>query len=40
MKSNLLTIGEISKRTASSIKSLRYYDSIGLLKPVYIDPPY
>ena len=38
MKSNLLTIGEISKRTGSSIKSLRYYDSIGLLKPVYIDP--
>lgn len=38
MKSNLLTIGEISKRTGCSIKSLRYYDSIGLLKPVYVDP--
>lgn len=38
MKSNLLTIGEISKITGCSIKSLRYYDSIGLLKPVYVDP--
>lgn len=38
MKSNLLTIGEISKRTGCSIKSLRYYDSIGLLKPIYVDP--
>lgn len=38
MKNNLLTIGEISKRTGCSIKSLRYYDSIGLLKPVYVDP--
>lgn len=37
MKDNLLTIGEFSKRTGCSIKSLRYYDSIGLLKPVYID---
>lgn len=38
MKNNLLTIGELSKRTGCSIKSLRYYDSIGLLKPVYVDP--
>ena len=38
MKSKLLTIGELSKRTGCSIKSLRYYDSIGLLKPVYVDP--
>lgn len=38
MKSNLLTIGEISKRTGVSVKSFRYYDSIGLLKPVYVDP--
>ena len=37
MKNNLLTIGELSKRTGCSIKSLRYYDSIGLLKPVYIN---
>ena len=38
MKNNLLTIGELSKRTGCSIKALRYYDSIGLLKPVYINP--
>lgn len=37
MKDNLLTIGEFAKRTGCSIKSLRYYDSIGLLKPVYVD---
>lgn len=37
MKNNLLTIGELSKRTGCSIKSLRYYDSIGLLKPVYVN---
>jgi len=38
MKNKLLTIGELSKRTGCSIKALRYYDSIGLLKPVYVDP--
>lgn len=38
MKSNLLTIGELSKRTGCSIKALRYYDSIELLKPIYVDP--
>jgi len=38
MKNKLLTIGELSKITGCSIKSLRYYDSIGLLKPVYVDP--
>ena len=37
MKNKLLTIGELSKRTGCSIKALRYYDSIGLLKPVYVD---
>lgn len=34
---NLLTIGEFSKQTDVSIKSLRYYDEIGILTPVYID---
>ena len=38
MKSKLLTIGELSKKTGCSIKALRYYDLIGLLKPVYVDP--
>ena len=38
MKNKLLTIGELSKRTGCSIKALRYYDSIRLLKPIYVDP--
>lgn len=38
MKHKLLSIGELSKLTGSSIKSLRYYDSINLLKPHYINP--
>ena len=37
-KDNLLTIGEVSKISGIHVKSLRYYDSIGVLKPVYIDP--
>lgn len=31
-----LTIGEFSKLSGMSIKSLRYYDRIGILKPVYV----
>ena len=34
----MYTIGEISKIVKISIDALRYYDEIGLLKPVYIDP--
>lgn len=34
----LLTIGEIAKLTDASIKSLRYYEEIGILKPVFINP--
>lgn len=37
-KKNLLSIGELSKITGVHIKSLRYYDSLGILKPAYIDP--
>jgi len=37
-KQKLLTIGEISKFTGSSIKSLRYYEQIGILKPDFINP--
>jgi DNA-binding transcriptional MerR regulator len=37
-KKKLLTIGELSKYTGASKKSLRYYEQIGILKPVYIDP--
>lgn len=35
---NLITIGELSKLTGVHIKSLRYYDEIGILNPVYVNP--
>lgn len=34
----LLSIGDVSKLTGIHIKSLRYYDRIGVLKPAYTDP--
>ena len=37
-KKNLLSIGELSKITGVHIKELRYYDQLGILKPVYTDP--
>jgi DNA-binding transcriptional MerR regulator len=37
-KSGLLSIGDISKFTSVSIKALRYYERIGILKPAYVDP--
>ena len=33
----LLTIGLFSKITNISIKSLRYYERIGIFSPAYID---
>ncbi len=33
-----LSIGEFSKISGLSIKSIRYYDKIGILVPNYIDP--
>ncbi len=33
-----LSIGKVSKLKNVSIKSLRYYDEIGVLKPAYINP--
>lgn len=36
-KQKLLTIGLLSKITDVSIKSLRYYEQIGILPPVYTD---
>ena len=34
----MLKIGEFSKLSRVSIRMLRHYDEIGLLKPVYTDP--
>lgn len=36
--SGLYRIGEFSKLTKTTIKTLRYYDEIDLLKPEHIDP--
>ncbi len=37
MKNSLFTIGELSKLYNIPIKTLRYYDEIGLLKPAKVD---
>lgn len=34
----LLSIGEFSNICRASVKQLRYYESIGALKPVHVDP--
>jgi len=34
----LLSIGEVAKLKGISIKALRYYEKIGLLKPFYVNP--
>lgn len=34
----MLKIGEFATLADMSIKTLRYYDDIGLLKPVMVDP--
>lgn len=38
MNQNLLSIGELSGLTDIHIKSLRYYERIGILKPEYVNP--
>ncbi|MGL5581704.1 MAG: MerR family DNA-binding transcriptional regulator, partial [Cetobacterium sp.] len=38
MKKDLYLIGEISKITGLSNKTLRYYDENNILKPDYVDP--
>lgn len=37
-KTNLLSIGEMSKYTGVSIRSLRYYEKINVLTPTFVDP--
>jgi DNA-binding transcriptional MerR regulator len=36
-KANLLSIGEVSKYSGASIRSLRYYEQMNILKPAHID---
>lgn len=33
----MLRIGEFSKLAKTTVKTLRYYDEIGLLKPIFVD---
>ena len=37
-KKRLFSIGKLSKLTGVHVQSLRYYETIGILKPAYIDP--
>lgn len=37
-KKKLLLIGEVSKISQVSVKTIRHYDEIGLLSPVWVDP--
>ena len=38
MKKELLSIGEVATMKNLSIKGLRYYEKIGILKPAYVNP--
>ncbi|OFK52108.1 hypothetical protein HMPREF2811_08780 [Globicatella sp. HMSC072A10] len=38
MKEYLLTISQLGKISQTHVKALRYYQSIGILKPVYVNP--
>ena len=35
----MMTVNEVSKLTGVSIRTLQYYDTIGLLKPIQIYMP-
>ncbi|MDQ0155752.1 MerR family transcriptional regulator [Robertmurraya andreesenii] len=38
MKDTYYSIGEVAKLANVSVQTLRYYDKIGLFKPVYVEP--
>ncbi|MEG2850773.1 MAG: MerR family transcriptional regulator [Raoultibacter sp.] len=38
MKNELLSIGEVANMKGVSVKSLRYYERLGILAPIYINP--
>jgi DNA-binding transcriptional MerR regulator len=37
-RANFITISELSNLTGVNIKSLRYYEQLGVLKPAYVNP--
>lgn len=38
MRNELLSIGEVSKMKNVGVKSLRYYERLGILPPAFVDP--
>lgn len=34
----MLSIGELAAQTRASVRMLRHYDALGLVKPVQVDP--
>ena len=38
MRDDLLSIGELARMKGVSVKSLRYYDRLGIFRPVLVDP--
>lgn len=38
MENNLLSIGEMAKSRNVNVQSLRYYEKLGILVPVYVNP--
>jgi len=37
-RNKLISIGKLSKLTGASVRSLRYYEKLGILIPVHISP--
>lgn len=37
-KNKLLSVGDVCKLTGATVKSMRYYNQIGILEPTFIDP--
>ena len=35
---DLLPIGRFARATRLSVKALRHYDELGLLRPAFVDP--
>jgi len=38
MNEDLLSIGDVAEIYRISIKTLRHYDKLGIIKPAYVDP--
>src|SRR5580658_9321100 len=37
VRDELISIGQMSRRSAVTVKALRYYDRVGLLRPAMVD---